>query len=202
MAKIRVLIWSNRGGPYSSPRRRSELAARLGGFLFHVARMLSARVKRSREILPFFRLQKGNAGRKRERDRTPARLRKVENLNSGAVPPPRCDRRWLVSGDWLAAGKGVRDPSTGVEEICAVTPGRRRVHVRPNPVPCAPEYDSRRRPSRACSRGSCRRLRRRRRRSRAWSCFLFRTEDHQPYHLAVSCSYRVAFFTIPRRMNK
>lgn len=31
----------------------------------------------------------------------------------------------------------MRDPSTGVEEICAVTPGRRRVHVRPNPVPCA-----------------------------------------------------------------
>lgn len=127
----------------------------------HVARTLS------REILPFFRLQKGVQGEKREKERERGiggedpRLRKVENLNSGAVPPPRCDRRRLVSGDWLAAGKGVRDPCTGVEEICAVTPGRRRVHVRPNPVPFAPEYDSRRRPSRACSRGSCR-LRRRR----------------------------------------
>ena len=90
------------------------------------------------------------------------RLRKVENLNSGAVPPPRCDRRRLVSGDWLAAGKGVRDLSTGVEEI-------------------------------ACSRGSCRLLRRRcstiSRVTR--SCFLF---SFKPYHLerTRSCRYIVS----------
>ena len=92
--------------------------------------------------------KKGVRGRKRKREREGEKkqetrrhgrrfgrngsgLRKVENLNSGAVPTPWCDGRWLLSGDWLASVKGERSP-TGVEEICAVMPGRRRVHVCPN----------------------------------------------------------------------
>lgn len=85
----------------------------------------------------------GARERKREREiGGEDRLRKVENLNSGAVPPPRCDRRRLVSGDWLAAGKGVRDLSTGVEEICAVTPGRRRVREHRSPVRSSTTVDA------------------------------------------------------------
>lgn len=73
-----------------------ELAACLGGFR-HVARMLE-RVRACETWRDSFD----------RRERRAARLRKVENLNSGAVPPPRRDRRRLVSGDWLAAGKGER----------------------------------------------------------------------------------------------
>lgn len=64
------------------------------------------------------------------------RLRKVENLNSGAVPPIGSRGRRLLSGDWLATAKGERSRA-GVAEMCAATPGRRRVHVCPNRYPCA-----------------------------------------------------------------
>lgn len=93
-------------------------------------------------------------GRASERDR----LGKVENLNSGGGAAPAM--RWAATPKRRLAWstKRVRDLLLGVAEICAVTPGRRRAPRLPRrPVPSVPVDASRRRPSRACSRGSCRR---------------------------------------------